>query len=288
VLGAAVVALLGAAAADWRAGRVLETWQLRSQLKIDVLGELDAKLMQRIRAELSPQPLLEPQQVPSGDPQNVPSWALAPVTALSADSATGMATADQVVAFRELRTHLLAMAAGLQLGPFTVLVVPLISGSGGSFVARNLAASFTLKDGASAVLIDCNLSHPTQHIALRTSQHAGLLDFLDQPHVNFVPKSTGIRGLYLIPSGHSRSSLREYFTSREMNSLMRIVRESGRFVVLDGPSAKGSPDASALSGLADFVVLVVGFGESRASDIAEAVALFDPAKFAGVVFNERA
>lgn len=41
VLGAALLALLFAAFADWRAGRVLETWQVRRRLKIDVLGELE-------------------------------------------------------------------------------------------------------------------------------------------------------------------------------------------------------------------------------------------------------
>ncbi|MDP9001836.1 MAG: hypothetical protein M3O46_17185, partial [Myxococcota bacterium] len=41
VLAAFVLAFLAAAAADWRAGRFLETWQIRRYLKIDVLGELE-------------------------------------------------------------------------------------------------------------------------------------------------------------------------------------------------------------------------------------------------------
>jgi hypothetical protein len=41
VLGGALLALLIAAAADMAGGIVLEPWQVRRRLKIDVLGELD-------------------------------------------------------------------------------------------------------------------------------------------------------------------------------------------------------------------------------------------------------
>jgi hypothetical protein len=41
VLAAVLLAFLGAAGADWRTGRFLETWQIRRRLKIDVLGELE-------------------------------------------------------------------------------------------------------------------------------------------------------------------------------------------------------------------------------------------------------
>jgi protein-tyrosine kinase len=70
-----------------------------------------------------------------------------------------------------------------------------------------------------------------------------------------------------------------------MRSLMHVVRESGSFVFLDGPPAKGSPDARLLSELADLVVLVVGHGKATPEDVASAVAMFEPTKFAGVVFN---
>lgn len=283
VLGAVLVAFLGAAAMDWREGLILEPWQLRKQLKIEVLAELDADLMERVRAELSG--ASSEKAAPAAPQTALTTWA--PQTA-SAESPTGMATAEQFDGFRELRMRLLATAAGAQLMPFTTLVVPLVRGSGGSFVARNLAASFASQDGTSALLIDCNLAHPTQHVALGTSDDEGLFDFLEEPRVRFSPKPTGIRGLYLIPSGRPRSQFREYFSSSRMRGLINFVRESGRFVFLDGPAVKGSPDARILSEIADFVILVVGSGKGRAGDVAQAVAMFDPAKLAGVVFNERA
>ena len=59
-----------------------------------------------------------------------------------------------------------------------------------------------------------------------------------------------------------------------------------RYLFLDGPPVKGAPDARILSDLADFVVLVAGYGRDTPAAINQAVANFDPAKLAGVVFNE--
>lgn len=41
VIGGVLLAMLGAAAADWQTGRILETWQVRRRLKLEVLGEFE-------------------------------------------------------------------------------------------------------------------------------------------------------------------------------------------------------------------------------------------------------
>jgi Mrp family chromosome partitioning ATPase len=202
----------------------------------------------------------------------------------------GMAVGEQLDAFRELRTRLLAMGAGIGLQRFTVLVVSIEGGSGASFVARNLAVAFTLQEQRRAVLIDCNLRNPTQHIAFDLLGGSdGLFDYLENPH--FRPERlllrTELAGLYLIPAGRPSSSAREYFSSYAMRALLDSLRQRPSYLVLDGPSVKGSPDARILSELADFVVLVAGYGRDTVEGIAQAAALFDPAKFAGVVFNDR-
>src|SRR5258706_8732444 len=68
------------------------------------------------------------------------------VPAVAARLPVGMATNEQLDSFRELRTRLQTMASGVGLNYFTTLVVPVTAGSGASFVARNLAAAFTLQD----------------------------------------------------------------------------------------------------------------------------------------------
>ncbi len=207
-----------------------------------------------------------------------------------AEPPLGMATKQQVDGFRELRTRLQTIAAGTNRNPFTTLVVPLTSGSGGSFVARNLATAFAFGNERDAVLVDCNIEKPTQHQMLRARPNEpGLFEYLEQPQgrsIDSIVQPTSIPRLHLIPAGSARMRFQEHFSSAPMRALVDTIQNEC-FVFLDGPPAKGSPDARILSKLADFVILVVGYGKGTAEDVAQAAAMFDPAKFAGVVFNER-
>jgi Mrp family chromosome partitioning ATPase len=209
--------------------------------------------------------------------------------ATSTRPVTGMANPEQLDAFRELRTRLLAMADGVGLTSFTTLVVSVTGGAGASFVARNLAAAFTLQEERVAMLVDCHWRRPTQQVALGSLAEKGLFDYLDQPHLGTeqLIHPTAIPGLHLIPAGHASTIPREYFSSQPMRTLIAALRQGKYFVFLDGPPTKGSPDARILSDLADFVILVTSFGRDGAEAIAQAAALFAPSKFAGVVFNER-
>jgi protein-tyrosine kinase len=202
----------------------------------------------------------------------------------------GMASREQLDAFRELRTRLVSLPAAAELSHFTTVIVPVSSGSGASFVARNLAAAFALEERRLAILVDCNLRNPTQHTALgMPSSDRGLFDYLERPHggVERLICPTSVPGLHLIPAGRPPSFPREYLSSQAMRMVMNALRQPSCYVFLDSPPAKGAPDARILSDLADFVVLVVGYGRDTPADIQKTAAIFDPTKFAGVVFNER-
>jgi protein-tyrosine kinase len=204
---------------------------------------------------------------------------------------SGMASGAQLEAFRELRTRLALMAAGVGLTHFTTLVVPLVAGSGASFVARNLAAAFTLQQRI-ALLVDCNFRSASQHRALGALDPGGLLDFLNggvPAPIDALVRPTAIPGLHVIPAGSCgapQAAGREHFSSLPMKALMARLRAEPCFIVLDGPAVEGSPDARILSDLADLVVIVVAYGRSTARDVARAAALFDARKLAGVVFND--
>jgi len=202
---------------------------------------------------------------------------------------TGMAGRDQLDAFRELRTRLVSAPAAAGMSHFTTVVVPVSSGSGASFVARNLAAAFALEERRLAILVDCNLRNPTQHTALGIPNvDRGLFDYLEHPTggVERLICPTAVPGLHLIPAGHPPSFPREYLSSQAMRMVMNALRQPSCYAFLDSPPAKGAPDARILSDLADFVVLVVCYGRDTSDSIAKTASMFDPAKFAGVVFNE--
>lgn len=195
----------------------------------------------------------------------------------------------EVDAFRELRTRLLAVADG----NFVTLVAPVSAGSGGSFVARNLAAAFAFDTSKRALLIDCDLRHPSQHKTMRIQPAGGgLIEYLDDHDTDAadVIYDTGVARLALLPAGTSRETGAEYFSSLRMRLLLDSLRsgDPGRYMILDSPPVRGAPDARILADLADVVVLVAGYGCDTPEAIAQAAASFDPGKFAGVVFNEGA
>lgn len=197
------------------------------------------------------------------------------------------AARPEVDAFRDLRTRLLATADS----NFVTLVAPVSRGSGGSFVARNLAVAFAFDEARSALLLDCDLRHPSQHATMRVDcPNGGLIDYLETPDADItdVLYDTGVPRLRLLPAGRSREIGVEYFSSFRMRLLLDSLRSRypDRYIFLDGPPVRGGPDARILGDLADAIVLVTGYGRDTPAAIAQAAANFDPGKFAGVVFNQ--
>ena len=193
----------------------------------------------------------------------------------------------EVDAFRDLRTKLLAAAEG----NFITLVAPVSRGCGGSFVARNLAAAMAFDDTRTSLLVDCDLRHPSQDSTMRIEASAGgLTDYLENPdqELSTVLYETGVPRVRLLPAGRQRETGTEYFSTFRMRLMLDSLRSryADRYLFLDSPPVIGSPDARILADLADVVVLVAGYGRDTPSTIAQAAANFDPAKFAGVIFNE--
>ncbi len=193
----------------------------------------------------------------------------------------------QADAFREIRTRLLALG---DTNNFVTMVAPVSHRSGGSFVARNLAAAFAFDEAKTALLIDCDVRHSSQQTALGVNaSEGGLIDYLEHPAlgVEKILYHTGIPRLRLIPAGRQREISAEYFSSFRMRAVIDSLRSryNDRYLFLDSPAVKGSPDARILADLADFVVLVVGYGRDTPDAVNKALANFDQNKVAGVVFN---
>lgn len=191
-------------------------------------------------------------------------------------------------AFREIRTRLLGLAGQQN---FVTLIVSVSPGSGGSFVACNLATAFAFDEAKSSLLIDCNLRYPDQHKMLSVNPATGgLIDLLELPKLDIgsIIYRTGVPRLRLIPAGKVRENSGEYFSSFRMRTVLDSLRcrYTDRYIFLDGPAIRGSPDARILSDLADFVIVVAGYGRDTPAAINQAVANFEPGKLAGVVFNQ--
>ena len=196
---------------------------------------------------------------------------------------------EQADAFRELRTRL---CAGQEGPAFVTLVVPVRSGCGSSFVARNLAAAFAFDETKSALLVDCNARHPSQASVFGLSEDdAGLKGYLDDNRATLaaVVRPSGLPRLEILPWGQRREDADDAFGSSRMRMLLDSFRaqDDRRYVILDGPAVNDGPDAAILSSLADRVVLVAAYGYVTPEAVRTAVANFPVEKVAGVVFNQR-
>ena len=194
---------------------------------------------------------------------------------------------ERADSFREIRTRLLALAEGRN---FVTLVAPVSPGAGGSYVARHLAMAFAFDEAKSALLIDCNLQRPSQHAAFGVdAERGGLVDHLERRgrDVHQLFYDTGIPRVRLLPTGKPRESGVEYFSTYRMRALIDSLRSAhpDRYLIIDGPALRGAPDSRILAELADFVVVVAGYGRDAADHIRQAVAGLDSKKIAGVVFN---
>ena len=194
---------------------------------------------------------------------------------------------SQADAFRGLRTKLLGLGRDRD---FVTLVAPVQPGCGGSFVARNLAAAFAFDDSKTALLLDCDPLHPTQHSALGVDvSNGGMMDYLDGSVADLgaIQYETGLPRLRLVPSGTPRETTGEAFSSGRMRMMVDSLRgtQSSRYLILDSPPVLDSPDARILSDLADLIVVVAGYGQATVDAIDDAAANFDPDKLAGIVFN---
>jgi Mrp family chromosome partitioning ATPase len=191
-------------------------------------------------------------------------------------------------AFRDLRTQLLSRTSS---DGTVILVAPVRRGSGGSFVATNLAAAIAMDESRTAILVDGNFRSPVLHERLGVAMdQGGLVDYIEgrvAPLAGVV-YATPIPRLLLVPAGAQREASGDLLSSGRMRHAIEALRTSGErvTVVLDAAAVASAPDARIASQFADLSVLVAGYGRDTATAVADASAVFDPARLAGVVFNK--
>lgn len=189
-------------------------------------------------------------------------------------------------AFREIRTRLLQHSNGNNA---VIMVTTMSSENGSSFVALNLAVSFSFDESKTGLLIDCNLPHPCHHDLITDDTHYGLTDYLenDDMDISEIVHQIGIPRLRLIPAGSRREVSVEYFTSLKMQGLLDSVKQRypDRYVVVDAPPVLEYADAQIIAELCDYVLLVIPYGRVTEQKINAAVKAIGKEKLIGVVFN---
>jgi capsular exopolysaccharide synthesis family protein len=214
----------------------------------------------------------------------VPLLEGAPEARVLREAGDGSAYAES---YRTLRAALDAHGGG---GPRVVTLVSAAAGEGKTVVAVNLALALGAR-GDETVLVDGDLRDPRAHRLLAASGSPGVADVLAGRAASFeaVQALPGTR-LRLLAAGSAPQAASDALRPDAVEALLASARERYRHVVVDTPPLAVVADALAFAGRADQVVLVVGAGVARRSDVQATLARLRAAGIAvaGVVLNRAA
>jgi capsular exopolysaccharide synthesis family protein len=185
--------------------------------------------------------------------------------------------------FRKLAVQLETRAHGA--GRVSLVVSPL-EGEGKTVTAANLALALAEKEGRRVLLLDLDLRRPRIEPFLAEQGRAGLADILrEDSTLDAAVQSCRREHLHVLTAGKSsgRSLLR--LEPGRMTPLLRRLREEYDWIVGDCPPLLPFAETRALAALAEDVVLVVRAEQTPRASVAEALAVIDEEKLAGVVLN---
>ncbi|HUC79706.1 MAG TPA: polysaccharide biosynthesis tyrosine autokinase [Flavisolibacter sp.] len=157
--------------------------------------------------------------------------------------------------FRALRTNLTYMGLGEQTN--TILVTSSVSGEGKSFMAVNLAVSFTLI-GKKVALLELDLRKPKVSKLLQVKNDLGISNYLvNQATITDIIKPTEIKDLFILSSGIIPPNPAELIQREKFKQLMAEVKERFDYVIIDTAPVGPVADTFLLKEYADATVYVV-------------------------------
>lgn len=169
----------------------------------------------------------------------------------------------------------------------TILVTSVEEGEGKTTVAANLAMTLGRQDYKVALvegnLIDPGLYRifdmavdPSMSVSAVLAGYAKKILFLED------------KNLHLVLDAERHKNSADLVSSTQFINLIKILRESMDYVIIDTPAMSSSSDAEAIADYADMSLLVVGYNRTDSGDLNDAAdALRDcSASFGGCILNE--
>jgi succinoglycan biosynthesis transport protein ExoP len=177
--------------------------------------------------------------------------------------------------------------APLEHRPQVVTVTSALAGEGKSTVAVNLALSLA-RSGSRVVLVDANLARPRLARYLEVADGVGLVDVL----TGSVPLDQAVQqwqdsALAVLPAGPMPRNPSELLGSGQMRALLKSLRGTHDFVIVDAPPVLPVADGAVLAALADGCLLVTRSGKTRREQLADTAAAIQriSGRVLGVVVN---
>ena len=141
------------------------------------------------------------------------------------------------------------------------------------------------------LIIDADLRRPRIHEVFDLPNDCGLSDLLtqeltDERMLGFIQR-TATPGLDVLPAGRPTESAAHLLYSPALSALLRQVRTTYDFVLIDTPPMLHMPDARVVGAIADAVILIVRASQTNHSTLAAAQNRFlqDETKVLGAILN---
>lgn len=165
-------------------------------------------------------------------------------------------------AFRVLRTNLEFMVGSKTDGKAPVILITSFNpGSGKTFLAVNLAASFALK-GKKVLAIDCDLRRASLsgYVALPRKGVSGYLGHQENDIDSLIVEVSGCPGLYILPAGVIPPNPAELLAEPRFGELVEKVKGLYDYVFIDCPPVEIVADTQIIERFADRTLFVVRAG----------------------------
>lgn len=199
------------------------------------------------------------------------------------DSRSPEQLSQLIESIRTVRMHI-QNASGL---PVSIAVTSPSPGDGKSFVAANLAMSFS-DAGFRTVLVDADTRRGVLHEMFQLSMGPGLTEYLSHTEsLTTVIRPTPHERLSILSRGEKQRNSPELLTSPALPALAAALRQQFEVVVFDTPPLAAGIDAFAVATAAQNLMLVLRIGKTDRRMASAKLELVDrlPVRVLGAVLN---
>jgi capsular exopolysaccharide synthesis family protein len=187
--------------------------------------------------------------------------------------------------YRTIRTAFLFSQA--EKPPQIVLLTSPSPGEGKTQTTLNLAIALA-RDGHRVLVIDADLRKGCCHERLKMKNRNGLSNVLTgNLNLEEAIQTTPISGLFLLSGGIRSPNPSDLLGSHRMREVLKNLRESFNFILIDSPPAIAVSDAAVLSVVSDGVILIFHGQKTTTTAARQAVERLDAirAPILGVILN---
>ena len=187
---------------------------------------------------------------------------------------------------RSIRTGLLL--SNVEAPPRTVMFTSAVSSEGKTATSLSIAA-LSARTGQRTIIIDCDLRHPSVHVALNVPNTQGLSNYLSgQCALDEVVDIDLISGVHYITAGGRTPHPTDLLSSQQMKALLAHLSQQYDLVVIDTPPLLAVSDTLVLARQVEKTAFVVRWQKTRRETVVAALRqLIDAgADMAGTVMTQ--